>query len=256
MQNNIFSSDSTAQNILVLDKTDSTNTYLKNYLSKFKPLEEFTAIMTHEQTAGRGLRGNIWQSAAGENLTFSLLLYPDFLPIHKQFLLSACISLSVYELLLPITATVRIKWPNDIYVSEKKIAGILIENSLQHQQLKHSIVGIGMNINQTHFVESIQSKATSLKLATHADENYSVLNICQALIGIIRKNYNRLKNDAEGILHDYNAFLFQKDQLCSYQVGNEILEGKIIQVEEDGFLQVLVNNEIKKYDLKDISYLK
>ena len=254
MQNNIFSSHSAQQDILVIDKTDSTNTYLKYYLSNFKPLEEFTAIMAREQTDGKGLRGNRWESQKGKNLTFSLLLYPTFIPIRSQFLLSACISISMYELLKNYVENVKIKWPNDLYINHHKIGGILIENSLSSDKIKHSIVGIGININQIKFDKSLTNKATSLSLITQRND-YDLLLLCKELIDLIKKNYSHLKsNENNYLLETYNRHLLYKDAKRPFIIDNQIVEGVIKGVEEDGLLKIEVNNHITKYDLKEIIY--
>ena len=136
--------------IIRLVETDSTNNYLREQSAKAR-LPEGSLVIADFQTAGKGQVGNSWESEAGKNLMFSILLYPDFLPANRQFLISQIASLSVKETLEKYTDSVTVKWPNDIYWKDRKICGMLIENDLSGQHLYCSVVGIGLNINQEIF---------------------------------------------------------------------------------------------------------
>jgi len=130
LQNNIFSGLFVGQNLTVLKETGSTNNYLKDLLSNSKPVNEGTVIMAESQTAGRGQQQNRWHSEPFKNLTFSLLLQPKFLSLQQQFELTRAVSLGVITALQQATgANIQVKWPNDIYYGDKKLGGILIENS-------------------------------------------------------------------------------------------------------------------------------
>src|ERR1700722_11411390 len=135
--------------IIDLDKVNSTNSYLHDLLKKKTPAEG-VIVWALEQYAGRGQRGNSWLSQPGVNLTFSILLEPRFLVLADQFLLTKALALGVAEFVssLAPSASVKIKWPNDIYANDCKIAGILVENILETSIIKYSIAGIGLNINQ------------------------------------------------------------------------------------------------------------
>src|SRR5688572_4624485 len=147
-------------NILKLSAVDSTNTYAATLLKNQKPPEGLIIQALH-QTAGRGQMGTNWHSIAGESLTFSVILTPDFLPAEKQFYLNMAISFGLYEYLsVKGIHDGLIKWPNDLLVHRRKIAGILIENSIKGKALQHSIVGIGININSA--AAELPSVATSL----------------------------------------------------------------------------------------------
>ena len=161
------------QNSINLKSIDSTNSYASELLRQNAPLEG-TMIYTFDQHNGRGQRGNTWYSQPNKNATLSYILYPTFLQIEKQFLLNKITCLAVADLMAEIIGhskgltqkdkAVQIKWPNDIYVGNKKISGILIENTLRETSIRSSIVGIGININQTDFTDAIN--ATSLALLT------------------------------------------------------------------------------------------
>ena len=136
--------------IIRLDETNSTNNYLRELLAG-DALPEGSLVIADFQTAGKGQVGNSWESEARKNLMFSLLLYPDFLPANRQFLISQIASLSVKETLDGYIDSVTVKWPNDIYWKDRKICGMLIENDLSGQHLYCSVIGIGLNINQEVF---------------------------------------------------------------------------------------------------------
>ena len=138
--------------LIVLPETGSTNNYLSQLCNEQEAaVKEFTTVIAERQTAGKGQRGNSWESEDYRNLTFSFVLYPTFVEVRRQFLLSQFISLSIKEELDEWTEDISIKWPNDIYWHEKKICGILIENDLAGHHIGRCIAGIGVNINQEVF---------------------------------------------------------------------------------------------------------
>ena len=133
-----------------IKETDSTNNLIRKMMQD-ENLPEGFLVYTDFQTAGKGQPGNTWESEAGKNLLFSIVLYPHEIPIHEQFVLSEIASLSIKNILAKYTDGISVKWPNDIYWNDRKIAGILIENSLKKNEINYSIIGIGLNINQTIF---------------------------------------------------------------------------------------------------------
>ena len=133
--------------LIHISETNSTNNYLQSLCSKQK-VEELTVVVADFQTSGRGQRGNSWESDSGKNLLFSIVIFPEFLEARRQFLISQIISLAIKEELDTYTTDISIKWPNDIYWHDKKIAGILIENVLSGSTFSRAIIGMGLNINQ------------------------------------------------------------------------------------------------------------
>jgi BirA family biotin operon repressor/biotin-[acetyl-CoA-carboxylase] ligase len=133
--------------IFKMDKAASSNNEAM-LLAKQKEIPEGTIVWVLNQTKGRGQGNKKWHSNPNENLTFSVLLKPSFLPMEKQFVLSKMVAVAVAKVVSSFCSDTFIKWPNDIYVKNNKIAGILIENSIQGQKMYHSVVGIGININQ------------------------------------------------------------------------------------------------------------
>jgi BirA family biotin operon repressor/biotin-[acetyl-CoA-carboxylase] ligase len=148
-------------NIIKIKEIDSTNHWLKEQSNK-QFLDEGTTVVAEYQTAGKGPRGNRWDSEAGKNITCSLLLYPDFLPVKQHFLLSKVVALGIKDAAEQYIRPVHIKWPNDIYYQNRKIAGILIENEITGQTIGKSIVGIGLNVNQEQFSDAAPN-AVSIK---------------------------------------------------------------------------------------------
>ena len=144
-----------------LDETTSTNSYLAE-LCDTQTCPELTSIYTAYQSAGRGQRGNSWESEAGANLLFSFVVYPEFLEARRQFLLSQITALALQEILSLYTEDIRIKWPNDIYWKDKKLCGTLIENDLTGTHIGRSISGTGVNLNQEQFISDAPNSCITL----------------------------------------------------------------------------------------------
>ena len=136
--------------IIHIDETDSTNRWLKSQQLTANS-QKAIAVCAEYQTAGRGCGTNRWESERGKNLLFSLLLHPEQIHASKQFHISMVISLAITEALGQYIGNLSIKWPNDIYWKNGKLAGILIENTLQGTMIKDCIIGVGLNVNQQHF---------------------------------------------------------------------------------------------------------
>ena len=153
------------------EQLPSTNEYATDFITKNKP-SEGTVISASNQTAGRGQHDSIWESTANQNLTLSIVFYPTFLLPKHQFWLSQAIALGVRDFIAMNTnKKVFIKWANDIYIEHKKVAGILIQNSISGTAIMNSTVGIGININQSEFGFEGNERATSLFLETQKIQN-------------------------------------------------------------------------------------
>ena len=257
MQNNIFSAESLSQNIIVLDQVDSTNNYLKSKLSNFKPLPELTAIMAKHQTHGRGQRENSWLATPDLNLTFSIVLHPKLIHPQDHFLINIIISLGITDWLKSQHIPASIKWPNDLMIANKKIGGILIENSLNKNTIRQSIVGIGINVNQLIFPDSIQHTASSIKKETAqdiGDLKEACLDICYA-IGKRLGSFRRKEISPEELLQAYNRDLFNKNVPAKYSSNHETFEAKLIRVEKDGRLILNQNNKELSYNFKEVVFI-
>ena len=239
-------------NIIKIDSTTSTNLYLKELIQE-KKLEEKTLVITETQTAGRGQAGSSWESESGKNITCSLVLYPTFLSVKQNFLLSEIIALSIKQTLDEYLDSVQIKWPNDIYFKDKKIAGVLIENEIQGKYLTQSIVGIGLNVNQETFSSNIPNPV-SLKqiLGLKIDKD----NLLQILLDKIDYWYNQLKSgDVKEITQTYHDALYRRSGFYSYRDKNGNLEAEIISVQPDGQLLLRTSNgEERAYYFKEVVY--
>jgi BirA family biotin operon repressor/biotin-[acetyl-CoA-carboxylase] ligase len=240
------------QKIIELDSVDSTNNYTSNILNQEK-LPEGTIICTKVQTAGKGLGSNTWESENGKNLLFSLILYPEFIEVKDQFLLSKAIALGIAEYCDTKTTGINIKWPNDIYYKQQKLAGILIENSIKGTRIERSIIGIGLNINQEKYISDAPNPI-SLKQIT--DDNFEITKELELLREHIQTFYNKLKSDLYSLNILYTKRMFRFNQFNLFKTNSGIEELKIVGVNEFGYLQTISKlNEKKEFDLKEIEFI-
>ena len=255
MQNNIFSGLFVGQNLVTIKQVDSTNSFLKNLLSNSKPVPEGTVIMAEEQYAGRGQQQNTWHSEPGKNLTFSLLLKPHFLPVGDQFDLNRAASLGVYDALQPILGDqLKIKWPNDIYYGDRKLGGMLIENTIQGGQLKDAVIGIGLNINQENF-PSWASNATSVKQILQKDYDLTLLlsEICK----YIEVYYLKLKaGQIDFVRNAYLSRLYWLNELKNFESDKGVFNGTVKNVQPNGLLVIEdTKGEQLEFNLKELKFL-
>ena len=176
--------------IIWLERVDSTNDEARRHISEIDNLSVVSAL---EQTKGRGQRGNRWSSQPGENLTFSLVVKDFRIKANEQSAISQATALSLVDLLSRHEIKARIKWPNDIYAGDEKICGILIENSLKGSEIDWSIIGIGLNVNQTAFPEDLPNP-TSMKLCTGNSNPYNTREILEEFMGIFTGYYREYLN--------------------------------------------------------------
>jgi len=256
LQNNTFSTLFVGQNLIKLSAVDSTNNYLKNIASNSEPLPEGTVIMAEHQFAGRGQQGNVWLAEAGKSLTFSLLLRPTFISAEKQFELNMLVSVALSNVLLKyLPDELSIKWPNDIYVGNKKIGGILIENIIAGSAIKQSIIGIGLNVNQTVFDNELKERPTSISQILQQDVNLMVLlsEICTQ----IEQLYLKLKLGKSAHLKElYVSKLYRLNKLAKYSREGNVFEGVIQGINETGMLRIKpLNGEVAEFGFKEIAFI-
>lgn len=255
MQNNTFFGHYQPLPVIVLEETLSTNDYSKQLLANFKPQIDFTAIMAKHQTQGRGQRGTTWSTNPYNNMTASFLYAPQSLLIADQFLLTIHSSLAVYDVIKELTSKdVYIKWPNDIMVERRKIAGILIENKVSGQYIKSVIAGIGINVYERNFPSDIANRSTSLVLE-NSEINLTILDLVKRIQQRLR-HYQHIfsPENSSSHLELYNQRLFLKGVTANFMVNGTLLQGQILGVEREGQLIVRHHQEVKKYDLKGITY--
>lgn len=254
MQNNTFSGLFVGQNLITLKEVASTNTFLKDALSKSTPLLEGTVIMAEKQFAGRGQTNNTWLSDERKNLTFSILLNPTFLPVERQFDLNKAISIALNDVLKTYAGNeALIKWPNDSYIGNKKVGGMLIENIVNGNKIRHAIVGIGLNVNQTNFPISLKN-VTSLKQGLHKDYDLYVLlgEICSA----VEARYLQLKAGRhEKITSDYMDSLYLLNQWSTFKTEKGMLNGRITGVSSLGQLEMETPEGIVFFNNKEVEFI-
>jgi BirA family biotin operon repressor/biotin-[acetyl-CoA-carboxylase] ligase len=236
--------------ILRLDTVDSTNNYTANLIKEGK-INHGTVILADEQTAGRGQRGAVWASQAGENLLLSLYVSPDNLSVDQQVSLTHFASICVVEFLRKIGISAEVKWPNDIYVNSKKIAGILIENVLSSGKIAHSIIGIGLNVNQQDF-----DLSTATSIRKEKNEFFPIEQVLFSLINEFNSWWDILNHgDLKRLKEYYLSVLYLLNKESHFEDENGSFKGTIKGISEDGHLIVDKSGEIKKYDLKEIKFI-
>lgn len=239
--------------IIHIDTTVSTNNYAAAILQEER-IGEGTVISTGFQTGGKGQAGNKWESEKDKNLLFSIILYPENITPADQFLISRAVSLGIAGFLRHYLSGISIKWPNDIYVGDGKIAGILIENAIAGSRLVHSIAGIGMNVNQTIFISDAPNPV-SMKLITGLEYDTSLL--LSELLASIGKYYQMLFAGGRDVIEDdYHSILYRKGEWHHYIAGTRKFMGMITGTERSGCLSVKDDmGRLSSYMFKEIEYL-
>jgi BirA family biotin operon repressor/biotin-[acetyl-CoA-carboxylase] ligase len=234
-----------------LSSLQSTNIYALELLRQKKGFTG-TVIVTDFQTKGKGQQGKIWESEKGKNLQFSIIISPK-LAVEKQFELSQFVAICLRQWLDSMSVSVvQIKWPNDILVNGKKIAGVLIENSIQGQEISHSVIGIGLNVNQVGF--SIFSRlATSLK--KELNKNVDMDKALTSFLELFKSNYLKYKSGQLDVVKLYLSYLFGLGTPQRYVDEKGEFLGVILGVRPNGKLQVNKNGKLKSYDIKQLQFL-
>jgi len=235
-----------------ISETDSTNNYLKNLLSQ-EQLEEGTAVFTDFQTAGKGQRGNGWESENGKNLMFSIVFYPDMIKANEQFVISQAVSLGVVDFLLRYTNDITIKWPNDIYWQDKKICGILIENTLQEDRIKESVCGIGININQEKFLSDAPNPISLIQITR---QKYSLELMRSEVCERIMSRYKQMADGGTSqIREEYKLHLFRRNGYHLYNDGSTDFHARIKDIETSGRIVLETEGgEEKCFAFKEVKY--
>ena len=239
--------------IIELNQTASTQTYITNTDTE-KPFEEYTVIFTSNQTAGRGQGTHIWESEEGKNISFSLLLQPVFLNPAQQFLITQFVSLAIADTLADYgLQNVKIKWPNDIYVGEKKICGMLIQNSIMRNKIFKTYIGIGINVNQKTFC--LAPNPTSLLLET--GKEYGLRKFLDDTLYNIYVRYSQLKeNKIPQIQKQYLSLLLFKNQKRTYIYKGKEISAQIENVNSFGHLLLrLDNGSVLECELRQLQFV-
>ena len=234
--------------IIHIAETDSTNRWLKDYPPPL-PAGEDVVVVAEFQTAGKGCGSNSWESERGKNLTFSMLIHPEGLPANEQFHITEVVSVALCETLEPIiNKKVAIKWPNDIYVGDRKICGILIENRLQGSAIKDSIIGIGLNVNQRVFLSDAPNPVSLYQLMGQETD-------LDALLQHFLEVFERIALRPT-VNTDYRARLYRKGIPALYEDGSGRFKATLTDVQNDGRLVLHdETGEKRTYAFKEVQFI-
>jgi BirA family biotin operon repressor/biotin-[acetyl-CoA-carboxylase] ligase len=230
------------------NEVESTNKVLK----QAKQIREGVALIAVFQSSGKGMGSNQWESLPGENITGSIVFEPKFLEPSEGFLVSMAVACGIIDFLQDFEIYAKVKWPNDIYVNDKKLAGILIENEFTGRQISRNITGIGLNVNQTDF--KLAPNPTSLKLIT--GEQYIPHSLAKELFTYVYNTYEELQNNRGNIIEKYHSVLLGRDLWLSYKDETGMFQGKIQSVDVDGQIHILdQDNTLRSYYFKEVEML-
>ena len=231
--------------IIHIDETDSTNRWIREREADQTAL----CVVAEYQTAGKGCGTNSWESERGKNLTFSLLIHPEGISAKEQFFISEAVSVAICETLAPyIYNKVEIKWPNDIYVGDQKICGILIENRLQGTEIKDSIIGIGLNVNQREFKSDAPNPVSLYQLTGKETDRETLLN------SFLQAFDKALHNKTTCFV--YKKMLYRKGKQYLYKDKTTCFVATLTDVLPDGRL-LLVDQEGQErlYAFKEVAFI-
>ena len=245
--------------IIHIDETDSTNGWLRRNLATdgHKQL----VVMADFQTAGKGCGSNSWESERGKNLTFSVLLHPTEIKASWQFRISEAVSVALCETLehyfcppcpansSPRIGQLSIKWPNDIYVDDRKICGILIENRLQGSTITDCIVGIGLNVNQTMFYSDAPNPVSMAQVLGRETDRDELLKVFLKVLP------EALKREPEVLVSDYHSRLYRREGMHRFCDDKGVFEAKVQNVLDDGRLVLLdTDGRARIYAFKEVGF--
>lgn len=239
--------------IIRLEEIDSTNRYLKNYREEGD--EEMIVAVADYQAAGKGQGTHTWESEKGKNLLFSIKVYPHWIPVRRQFVLSMAGALAVKDALDSYVENITLKWPNDVYWNDLKISGTLIENTIDSKGIKSCVFGIGLNVNQLVFHSDAPNPVSLAQILGHEVDRDEVL---KKILDGFGKYYELLRRadymDVSGI---YHLSLYRRKGFHPYRDADGEFEGALVEVEDDGHL-ILHDRQgrIRSYAFGEISIVR
>lgn len=244
----------TGRQIIEIDSVESTNSYLSELL-KTRLVAEGSVVRAFSQKSGRGQMGARWSSEDGKNLLLSFAFYPTFVVPKNLFLLNKTYALGVYDFIHTLLGNdVKIKWPNDIYWKNKKLGGILVENTITTSIVTNSILGLGLNVNQVEFPANLPNPVSIAQILPGFHDLNSLLN---GLSNSIENRYLQLRRgEKQTIDEDYKKALFRCEEWAFYEDKKGKFPGCIKGVDNQGLLKVEdEEGEIRLFDLKELRYL-
>jgi len=241
-----------------LKRVNSTNKYALESISKSKPIEG-TVISASYQYEGRGQIGRYWESEADKNITCSTILHPSFLLAHDQFQLNMAISVAMHDFINHFlndpSLNIRIKWPNDIYVNDEKIAGILIQNTIKGKYISSSVIGTGINVNQLDFSKNVPNPTSIFKIL---NSELDLDNAYAWLFRFLTKRYLQLSAGYIEVLNkEYLENLYRRDIWASFKdVDDSAFNGKISGVDETGQLVIELEEEgFRSFAFREVKFV-
>ena len=233
--------------ILHIEETDSTNQWVKTHLDELRQEGRPLCVTTDYQTAGRGCGTNRWESERGKNLLFSLLVSPNGIRANKQFRISMAISLAICKALGQHLGYLTIKWPNDIYWRDGKIGGILIENTLQGNSVRDSIIGVGLNVNQREFRSNAPNPVSMWQISEQETDRDALLRDILTAFEDFLGRYNK---------ESYTAMLYRRRGFFPYADKDGAFMAEIVDVEDDGHLLLMDDNgRERRYAFKEVTFI-
>lgn len=252
MERHFCLDDSPMFKMLELDSVDSTNNFLRHY--RASDGQRMVLVTAEYQTSGRGSGSNVWESQRGKNLLFSFLLHPKWVDAEEMFGLSEVAALAVKEALEEYAEGFSVKWPNDIYFGNKKIAGLLIENVLEGHCVGQSVIGVGLNVNQLDFVSDAPNPVSLARVLGHEVERRFVL---EKVVEHFSHRYDQLEHEGRAQIHaDYLSCLFRKGEEHLYVDSQGLFQAVLQDVELSGHL-ILRDSEgrERRYAFKEVQYI-
>ncbi len=230
--------------LIHLAETDSTNRWLREH-----PAEDDVVVWTDYQTAGRGCGTNTWESEWGQNLLFSLLIHPVDVPADRQFFISMVTANSISRVIAKYVENVSVKWPNDIYVGDRKICGILIQNSLHGSTIKDSVIGVGLNVNQLSFVSDAPNPVSLASLTGRTFDP-------EALLHELMEAFEAEWAGAEGVRARYLSQLYRRKGFFRYRDAHGEFHAEQVTVEDDGHLVLrCIDGHTRRFAFKEVQFI-
>lgn len=240
-----------AKKVEFLSECQSTNEEMMSRAKKGL-LQEGHVIYTDFQKKGKGQRGNAWISAPGENLLFSVFLQPDFLIPPQAYFLNIVSGLAVAEAVSGlVSGLVEIKWPNDVYAEGKKISGILVEAIIDQNTVEGAVVGIGVNVNQSHFA---MPQVTSVRMERGQSQDRESL-LEEILVSLENYLLQLKSGDQSGIMAAYYKVMRWRGEVHEFKDSDGLFQGEIIGIDDSGRLLLNVGGALRRYDVKEIAFM-
>lgn len=239
------------KNVISLPECHSTNDLLMDY-ARLGKVEEGTIVISDFQTLGKGQRGNYWESEAGANLLFSVLLRPQFLEPRSQFYIGFCMALATVQAIEALSGPqvgLEVKWPNDLYLNDKKLAGILVESSLAGSSVDFVVLGMGLNVRQTDFVHPTATSILKEQIDLQKDE------LLEEILLKLEKQLYALREGFDLIKNNYYQRLRWLGEEHEFEAENQRFLGTITGIDEQGRLQLTTNGQALVYDIKKIKFI-